>query len=483
MDRAGILVAWAVSMMMVSSNLVQGLGVNWGTMASHPLHPSIVANLLKDNGIKKVKLFDSDHWTVNALADSDIEVMIAIPNLELEDFAGSYHHAKKFVKQNVTAHLKEPGGVKIRYVGVGNEPFLKSYNGSFVKSTFPALQNVQKALDEAGVGDKIKATVPLNADVYESSSDKPSDGNFRPDIKDQMVEIVQFLNDNNAPFSVNIYPFLSLYQNDDFPVDFAFFDNTGRTINDKNLQYNNVFDANFDTLVWALKKAGFPNLKILVGEVGWPTDGHKSANAKSAKRFYDGLIKKLANNKGTPMKPGYLETYLFGLFDEDQKSVAPGPFERHWGIFRYDGQPKFPMDLSGQGRNQMLVPAKGVQYLEKKWCVLDSDVSDFEAVGPQVDFACGLSDCSSLGLARSCGELNAHDNVSYAFNMYFQTLDQSVEACDFKGWGRIVTNNASQGDCLFPIQIMSGGKRLGLSFAALVVTIFGGALMSFFLFV
>lgn len=370
-----------------------------------------------------------------------------------------------------------------RYVGVGNEPFLTSYNGSFVKSTFPALQNVQKALDEAGVGDKIKATVPLNADVYESSSDKPSDGDFRADIKDQMVEIVKFLNDNNAPFSVNIYPFLSLYQNEGFPVDFAFFDNTVRIISDRNLQYSNVFDANFDTLVWSLKKAGVPDLKILIGEVGWPTDGHKSANAKFAKRFYDGLLKKLVNNKGTPMRPGYLETYLFGLFDEDLKSIAPGQFERHWGIFRYDGQPKFPMDLSGQGHETMLVAAKGVEYLEKKWCVLDSDVSDYEAVGPQVSYACGLSDCTSLGLGHSCGELSAHENVSYAFNMFFQAQEQSVEACNFKGWGKIVTNNASQGDCLFPIQIMSGGERLSLSFAALVGTMIGGALMSFLLFV
>jgi hypothetical protein len=111
-----------------------------------------------------------------------------------------------------------------RYVGVGNEPFLTSYNGTYIKTTFPALKNIQKALDEAGHGDKIKATIPLNADVYESHSDSPSDGNFRKNIKDLMLQIVRFLHDNKSPFLVNIYPFLSLYQNSKFPVDFAFFD-------------------------------------------------------------------------------------------------------------------------------------------------------------------------------------------------------------------------------------------------------------------
>lgn len=364
-------------------------------------------------------------------------------------------------------------------MGVGNEPFLKSYNGSFEQMTFPALKNIQKALDEAGHGDKIKATIPLNADVYESSTDKPSDGNFRSDIRDLMVQIVHFLHENDAPFSVNIYPFLSLYQGNNFPEDFAFFDNKGRSITDKNVQYNNVFDANFDTLVWSLKKANVPDLKIIVGEAGWPTDGHMKANVELAKRFYDGLFKKLASNKGTPMRPGSIEVYLFGLLDEDMKSIAPGTFERHWGIFRFDGIPKFEIDFTGRGNDKLPVAAKGVEYMENKWCVAREEVQDFVAAGGQVDFACATADCTSLGLGNSCADLDARGNVSYAFNMYFQTMDQSVEACDFKGMAKIVTTNPSTKDCFFPIQFQSGGRRLGFGVFALV-TAFAGSLTSLF---
>lgn len=105
---------------------------------------------------------------------------------------------------------------------MGNEPFLSSYNGSFVNITFPALKNIQNALNDAGVGDKIKATVPMNADVYDGTV--PSAGRFRSDTSTQMTQIAEFLSQNNAPFTVNIYPFLSLYLNDDFPIDYAFFD-------------------------------------------------------------------------------------------------------------------------------------------------------------------------------------------------------------------------------------------------------------------
>ena len=225
-------------------------------------------------------------------------------------------------------------------MAVGNEPFLKSYNGSFVKDTYPALKNIQNALNDAGLGNNIKATVPMNADVYESpaSNPVPSAGRFRSDISDQMTEIVKFLGDNKAPFVVNIYPFLSLYYGKgEFPIDYAFYDGTDKPVMDNGTKYTNVLDANFDTLISSLKAVGHGDMDIIVGEVGWPTDGDINANIKNAVRFYNGLLNRIAKKTGTPLRPGAdIEMYLFALLDEDTKSIAPGNFERHWGIFRYE---------------------------------------------------------------------------------------------------------------------------------------------------
>lgn len=204
----------------------------------------------------------------------------------------------------------------MHHIAVRNEPFLKAYKGAFEKTIFPALKNVQKALNEAGLGNKIKATIPQNADVYDSGSQGPSAGNFCADIRDTVVKISRFLDQNNCPFMVNIYPFLSLYEDEDFPLEFAFFDGGGKGVQDQNIQYTNMFDANLDNLTYSLKKTGARNVKIIVGEIGWPTDGHKQANAKMASKFYKGLLKKLATNKGTPLHPGYIEVYLFSLTDE-----------------------------------------------------------------------------------------------------------------------------------------------------------------------
>ncbi|KAJ4970464.1 hypothetical protein NE237_003563 [Protea cynaroides] len=451
--------SWVFSVwLLLDSVPVDGLGVNWGTIATHQLPSTIVAQMLKDNGFQKVKLFDVDQPTMSALVGSTIEVMVGIPNNMLADM-NDYDKAKQWVKKNITRYNFN-GGVNIKYVAVGNEPFLSSYNDSFTNLTLPALQNIQKALNDAQVGDTIKATVPLNADVYNSpdSNSVPSAGRFRADISGLMTEIIQFLNKNNAPFTVNIYPFLSLYSNPDFPFDYAFFDGTSTPVNDNGVSYTNVFDANFDTLVWALKGIGYGDLPILVGEVGWPTDGDKNANVLYAQRFYDGLMKKLTTNQGTPMRPGYLEVYLFGLIDEDAKSIAPGNFERHWGIFRYDGQPKFTIDSSGQGQNNLLVAAQNVQYLPQRWCVFNPNAKDLSKLGDNINYACTYSDCTALGYGSSCNSLDAQGNASYAFNMYFQVQNQNELSCNFQGLAMITAQNASQGTCDFIIQIASSSS-------------------------
>lgn len=71
--------------------------------------------MLKDNKINKVKLFDSDHWTVHQFAGTGIEVMLGIPNLNLKKFSKDYDAVQDYVKENVSDHLRDHGGVKIKY--------------------------------------------------------------------------------------------------------------------------------------------------------------------------------------------------------------------------------------------------------------------------------------------------------------------------------------------------------------------------------
>lgn len=433
---------------------VYGIGANWGTQATHPLPPNIVVKLLKDNGIQKVKLFDADSEILKALGGSGIEVMVGIPNEMLWTLANSLGAAEKWVEKNVSSHVSS-NSVDIKYVAVGNEPFLSQLNGTFLSTTFPALQNIQAALIKGGLGNRVKVTIPLNADVYQSSNEKPSTGDFRQDIHDLMVNIVKFLNDNGGAFTVNIYPFISLYNDPNFPADYAFFDGYSSPIDDDGKIYSNVFDANHDTLLWALQKNGFPNMSIIIGEIGWPTDGDNNANLKAAQKFNQGFMTHISGGKGTPMRPGPIDAYLFSLIDEDAKSIQPGNFERHWGIYYFDGTPKYNLSL-GANNGGGLVPASGVRYLARQWCVLSPSASlDDPQLADSVGYACSHADCTSLGHGTSCGDLDARGNVSYAFNSYYQENDQQSSACKFPNLSMVTNTDPSPpgGTCTFKIMI------------------------------
>lgn len=352
---------------------------------------------------------------------------------------------------------------------------METYNGTFLRTTYPALANVQAALIKAGLSSQVKVTVPLNADVYSSSSGLPSGGDFRADIHDFVLQIVKLLSDNGAPFTINIYPFISLYIDSNFPVEYAFFDGNASPLNDGGTSYTNMFDANHDTLVWALQKNGFGNMPIIIGEIGWPTDGDQNANLNLAQRFNQGFMQHISGGKGTPMRPGPIDAYLFSLIDEDAKSIQPGNFERHWGIFSFEGKPKYALNLGTTNSN--LIGAKDVKTLEQKWCIFkpNAKLQDSQ-VAPSVSYACARADCTSLGYGTSCSGLDVRGNISYAFNSYYQISNQLDEACKFQGLGTITRSDPSTGTCKFNIMIQpyyGSAKRKLASLHTTVFSIFG----------
>ncbi|GAB2300390.1 hypothetical protein Dimus_034432 [Dionaea muscipula] len=458
------------------------IGVNWGTMATHQLPPEMVVEMLTNNGFNKLKLFEADEKILEALIGTDIEVMLAIPNYMLGEMSDDPDAAASWVDANVTTYLYH-GGVNIKYVAVGNEPLLQAYNGTYMKYALPALKSIQQALNRAGHGRRIKATIPFNADIYYSpdSNPVPSAGDFRPEVRELAIQIVQFLSENRSPFTVNIYPFLSLYGNDHFPVDYAFFDGSSSSsmppLRDGNTVYTNEFDANFDTLVWALSKAGYPDMEIIVGEVGWPTDGDKNANVENAKRFNQGLVNHVLSGVGTPLRKGSnISTYLFSLIDENAKSVAPGNFERHWGIFEFDGKPKYELDISSSGGGEQekirgLIPVMGVSYMLKRWCILNPRATNLEEdLADNIDYACSLSDCTALGYGCSCNHLGVQGNASYAFNMYYQVMNQHIWDCDFSGLAMVTDVDPSDYRCQFPIMIDYASSSTKLSDHAFLIS-------------
>ncbi|KAH6779655.1 hypothetical protein C2S52_010892 [Perilla frutescens var. hirtella] len=427
------------------------IGVNWGRESAQRLIPSAVVDLLLQNGVKEARVYTSRDDLLQAFAGSGIGLTLTVNELFVLD---SYDKCKAWVR-NKMLNLRM---ATVRRIYIGSYPFSTGLrNKDTLKTSMDVLLYLQTALNDAGLGDQVKASFTHTSELLKPNMTKPSEAEFRDEIKEEVKTMLRFFEQNGSPFVFDIVPsFLTQAYNMD-PL-FAFVGESTQVIKDINgAVYTNIFEFAYDSFVWALIKLNASNVKVMVGQIGWPTDGYTNGNASTAERFYKGLLPYVASHKGTPLRPGApIDTFVHALTDENR---LPHQFMRHWGIYRSNGKPKFKIDLTGQGRNIYPTSAKGIMRMPERWCVFNGNQTDYMKVMEQLDFACTKSDCSSLRTGGSCSHLSFEKNVSYAFNTFFQFQFQNEKACDFDGLSYITVDNPSTDECMFPVEVVAGRQE------------------------
>ncbi|KAL5081027.1 hypothetical protein RYX36_009448 [Vicia faba] len=150
------LATFLITLFILISSSSGWVGVNWGTMTTHRLPPTKVVKMLIQNRFKKLKLFDADDTIMIDFMGSNIEVMVAIPNIMLDRISNNPKTADAWVYQNVTTYLF-PGGVNIKYVAVGNEPFLKAYKGAYLNKNSSSSEEYTYFTQQCRIGYKDKS--------------------------------------------------------------------------------------------------------------------------------------------------------------------------------------------------------------------------------------------------------------------------------------------------------------------------------------
>ncbi|KAG8372031.1 hypothetical protein BUALT_Bualt12G0024400 [Buddleja alternifolia] len=419
------------------------IGINWGRASAQRIVPSQVVDLLLQNGISAARIYSTQRDIIRAFRGSGIDLTVSSFNtLGLN----SVDAAKNWVENKIV-----PYADTIRNIYVGNNAFSENKD-----AVFDSVMNIHNALSYFGLSE-IKLNIPQPQIMLKENLTRPSDGEFRDEFKEVYDRLFRYLEENNTPLVMEMLPitFINEYNYD---LSFGFADNKStNVITDINgFVYTNVFEFLYDSFVWALKKAGAPNLKIVVGQVGWPTDGYPGANTYTAERFYKTLLPFVMSNKGTPMRPGAPIDIYVHCFQDENRMTYTTPYSRHWGIYRGNGEPKFKIDLSGQGRDIFPTRAKGIMRMPDRWCVFNGLNNNRLGAFEQFEKACNGSDCTGLATGGSCSHLDFVGKVSYAFNMYFQFRFQAENACEFKGMGQVVTTNPSNGSCLFRVDVVEG---------------------------
>ncbi|KAG6409943.1 hypothetical protein SASPL_127985 [Salvia splendens] len=319
------------AMSAVMCQLPGHVGVCNGRLGNNLPSERDVVELYKANGIKRMRIYDPNSNTLAALRGSDIELILDVPNIDLPSLQSD---ATQWVETNVRPYFP---ATKIRYIAVGNEidPD-KPETREFVPQLLRAMENIHRALTKFQLENQIKVSTATYSAVLQDTS-PPSRSSFKE--SGFMPPVVKFLASIGSPLLVNIYPYFARVGDPSrVKLEYALFTSQGVEVFDNGFEYRNLFDAMVDGVYYAIDKAGGQGVGVVVSESGWPSGGGgNEETVANAETYYQNLIRHVGG--GTPKKGGALETYLFAMFDENEK---PGKTtERHFGLFNPNKTPKY----------------------------------------------------------------------------------------------------------------------------------------------
>lgn len=78
--RIVVVCIWMISLLFCARTIDSAIGMNWGRQSVTTLIPSMVVDLLLQNGINDVKLFNSDPSVIAAFTGTGIAVSLTIAN-------------------------------------------------------------------------------------------------------------------------------------------------------------------------------------------------------------------------------------------------------------------------------------------------------------------------------------------------------------------------------------------------------------------
>ncbi|XP_059430212.1 glucan endo-1,3-beta-glucosidase-like [Corylus avellana] len=105
--------------------LINPSGINyarlriWYGQVANDLPPSAkVIDLYKENGIKRIRIFDPNPKTPQAVRGSNIELLVCVSNGDIENLANNAAAATDWVQRKIKAYFPD---VRFQYIAIENE--------------------------------------------------------------------------------------------------------------------------------------------------------------------------------------------------------------------------------------------------------------------------------------------------------------------------------------------------------------------------
>lgn len=425
------------------------MGVCYGDLGNDLPSRQKSVELIKEKlNAKRIKIYGVTPGTLKAIQGTDLQISIMLPNNLIPNISSSQTLADIWVQTNVVPFYPES---KIRYLLVGNEILSNQPNSTWFQLV-PAMRKIRNAVKKFGLS-KVKVGTPLAMDCLEASY-PPSSGAFRAEIRETVMKpMLHFLDRTKSFFFVDVYTYFAWVSDPiNINLDYALLQPTNITYTDpvSGEMYTNLLDQMLDALVFAMKRLGYPNIRLFLAETGWPNGGDPEqlgANIYNAATYNRNVVKKFSAKPpiGTPIRPGAtIPAMIFALFNENQK---PGPgTERHFGQLYPNGSYVYPIDFSGKTSDYPALAKPSSNG--KLWCVVAKGASaNKTALAAALSYACsqGKRTCDPIKPGGKCYKPDSFiRHASYAFSSYWTQMRTSGATCSFNGLATLTSKDPSK---------------------------------------
>ncbi|PTQ26433.1 hypothetical protein MARPO_1717s0001 [Marchantia polymorpha] len=296
-------------------------GICFGEEGSNIPSRIQVVRKFRDLGITRVRLYHTYQGTLQAFSNSGIQLTVGITNADILRALSSVNSAKRWVDRNIVPY----GSSNIVAVTVGTEVFTSPAD-NLKNALLPSMKNLREALNLAAKSG-IKVTTAHSFDVV-TNIFPPSSGQFAD--TGRMQPLVNWLARVGSDFICNIYPYFTyINSNGQITLQYGRLE-SGSVIDSNNGKiYTNLLAQQLDAVYAALGRLGQEEMRVVLGEIGWPTSGGTATDTNNARIHNQNLVN--LSRGGTPLKPNWgIQTYILAMFDENQKAAG---LQKSWGLY------------------------------------------------------------------------------------------------------------------------------------------------------
>ncbi|KAG6433307.1 hypothetical protein SASPL_104915 [Salvia splendens] len=312
-----LLLITSILLLFHSAAAATTVGVTYNPSLPNLPPPERVVSTLQSLCVSAVRLLDPSPAAVRAFAYTNITLLLTAPNHLIPSFAANRSAAALWLHSHVLPYHPR---THISIISAGADVITTTSAAVDPSAVLlPAMRNLRLALFDLGIRTISVSTTFSFIDIM-TTSFPPSAAEFQEPIGSLVVRpLLEFLDETNSSFLINLYPYNIFSINSEIPLGFVLFQENPFNFRDDvvtGVRYRNLFDMMVDAIVAAMAVSGQENVPVIVTETGWPSES-EAQEGNYAEMYLGGLLRHLRSGLGTPLrKEGAAEAYVYELFDE-----------------------------------------------------------------------------------------------------------------------------------------------------------------------